>query len=343
MAGGKSRIIRKSTAIDATPFAGLSPDVVLDAAASAGCDTDGGFFALNSYENRVYQLGHGPGASVLKFYRPARWLDDQVLEEHAFAIELASAELPVSAPVSREGRTLFMHEGFRFAVFPWLAGRPPELDTQGAREVLGRTIGRIHRIGSVRPFSTRPKLSVERLGVAARNSVLRCGLLPEQMREQYERASDALLTRVQGVFHSAGAPHLLRIHGDCHLGNLLWNEQGPVFVDLDDCLMGPAIQDLWMVLSGAPAEQQRQWQELLEGLSPVRRFRLPRAVAHRAAAGPAYDASRGLDRSALDRPRVSARLSMVRRSPLLGSARRGPARAVSGNRRAALVVLVRSS
>jgi Ser/Thr protein kinase RdoA (MazF antagonist) len=258
-------MIKKSLPSGATPFAGLSPDVVLDAAASLGFESDGRLFALNSYENRVYQLGHGEGAWVLKFYRPERWSDAQILEEHAFTVELAEAEMAVAAPIEMQQRTLFRHRDFRFAVFPWKAGRAPELDGPGAREVLGRAIARMHRIGGVRDFEVRPVLSVERLGAKARKVVIKSQLLPEALHESYERASGALLERIDRAFESTGEPRALRIHGDCHLGNLLWNEQGPVFVDLDDCIMGPGIQDLWMLLSGSPADQQRQWQELLEG------------------------------------------------------------------------------
>lgn len=258
-------MIKKRPVPHATPFAGLSPDVVLDAAARLGIEGDGRLFALNSYENRVYQLGHAEGGWVLKFYRPDRWSDRQILEEHAFAIELAGAQLAVAAPLAVEGRTLFEHEDFRFAVFPWKAGRAPELDSPGSREILGRAIARLHSIGSLRRFESRPTLSIERLGVAAQQSVLSSPLLPDALRQSYESASGALLDRVRRAFEAAGDARQLRIHGDCHLGNLLWDEHGAVFVDLDDCMMGPAIQDLWMLLSGSPAEQQRQWQELLEG------------------------------------------------------------------------------
>ncbi len=258
-------MIRNWRPADATPFAGLSPEVVLGAASAAGCDADGRLFALNSYENRVYQLGQAPSTRVLKFYRPNRWSNAQIMEEHAFAAELAAAELPVAAPLHHAGRSLLEFEGFRYAVFPWMPGRAPELDAPGSREMLGRTIARMHRIGGLSQFESRLRLTMQRLGVEARQFVLDCGLLPETVRQSYEHASGALLQRVRDAFDTAGSPRELRIHGDCHLGNLLWNEQGPVFVDLDDCVMGPAIQDLWMMLSGSPAEQQEQWRQLLEG------------------------------------------------------------------------------
>jgi Ser/Thr protein kinase RdoA (MazF antagonist) len=258
-------MIDKSDADAVMPFAGLSPDVVLDAAASLGFECDGRLFALNSYENRVYQMGRPEGALVLKFYRPARWTDAQIAEEHAFTAELAAAEMAVASPMQIEGRTLFRFNDFRFAVFPWLRGRSPELDAPESRAMLGRALARIHRIGGVQPFRVRVKLSIERFGFQARDQVLDSGLLPENMEESYLRATDALLERVERVFDEVGATRQIRLHGDCHLGNLLWNEHGPVFVDLDDCMTGPAIQDLWMLLSGSGSEQQLQWRELVEG------------------------------------------------------------------------------
>jgi len=247
------------------PFARLSPQLVLDAAASVGFEGDGRLLALNSYENRVYQLGCRGEMLVLKFYRPARWSDEQIGEEHEFTAELAAQELPVAAPLAVDGRTLFRYEEFRFAVFPFLRGRPPELDQPEARAMLGRALARLHRIGAVRPFRVRARLTVERLGYAARAAVLSSGLIPEGLEARYGQTADALLERIDAAFRDVGTLTYVRIHGDCHLGNLLWNERGPVFVDLDDCMSGPKIQDLWMLLSGAPYEQQRQWAELMEG------------------------------------------------------------------------------
>jgi Ser/Thr protein kinase RdoA (MazF antagonist) len=248
-----------------TPFAGLSPERVLDAASSAGLDPDGRLFALNSYENRVYQLGGAQGMLVLKFYRPARWSDAQILEEHRFTAELAAAELPVAAPVTIDGETLLRHREFRFAAFPYLRGWAPELDAPEAREILGRALARLHQVGARRPFERRPRIGIERLGVQAQELVLRSQLLPDALREQYERVSDLLLERIERVYGETGDVGQLRLHGDCHLGNLLWREQGPIFVDLDDCATGPRIQDLWMLLSGPPADQQAQWAALLAG------------------------------------------------------------------------------
>jgi Ser/Thr protein kinase RdoA (MazF antagonist) len=258
-------MIDKRRTPDLRPFSGLTPEVVLDAATAVGLEPDGRLFALNSYENRVYQLGAGERQLVLKFYRPARWSDAQIAEEHEFTAELAAAELPVAAPLSIEHQTLFRYQGFRFAAFPWMRGRAPELDEPQARLLLGRTLARLHQVGARRAFAVRPRLSIERFGWQARAAVLSSGQLPEDLRERYSSVSGALLERVTAAFGAAQSVAEIRVHGDCHLGNLLWNEHGPVFVDLDDCTSAARVQDLWMMLSGSAAEQQQQWQELLEG------------------------------------------------------------------------------
>jgi len=265
---GAGRDVRTAT----RPFADLSPDVVLDAAASVGFESDGRLLALNSYENRVYQLGTDEGLLILKFYRPGRWSDEQIGEEHTFTAEMAAAELPVAAPFEVEGRTLFRFDAYRFAVFPWMRGRPPELDQPDARTMLGRALARMHRIGALSSFRARPVLTPARLGHEARAAVLASGLVPEGLEARYAQAAGQLLERIDALFDEVGALHRIRIHGDCHLGNLLWNEHGPIFVDLDDCMMGPGIQDLWMLLSGSPHEQQRQWAELLEGYQQFGEF-----------------------------------------------------------------------
>jgi Ser/Thr protein kinase RdoA (MazF antagonist) len=265
-------MINKSTAPDVKPFTGLSPDVVLDAAASVGLDVDGRLFALNSYENRVYQLGSAQGHLVLKFYRPERWSDEQIGEEHQFAAELAAAELPVAAPVAIDGRTLFTYREFRFAAFPWMRGRAPELDDTDARQLLGRSLARVHQIGALRPFRSRVRLDIERFGLDACKQVLASSLLPDVLRERYLQTSEDLLEQIEAAFRGASPLREIRIHGDCHLGNLLWNEQGPAFVDLDDCVTGPRVQDLWMLLSGSRSDQRRQWAELVEGYTQFADF-----------------------------------------------------------------------
>ncbi len=248
------------------PFDGLDPGAVFAAAESIGLQPSGRLFALNSYENRVYQLGDDDGALwVLKFYRPARWSDAQIGEEHSFTLELAAAELPVAAPIERDGVTLFKHQRLRFAAFPYLAGRAPELDDNATLTLLGRTLARIHAIGRRTPFRHRPSLTLDRLGVQARATVQRSGFVPDAIEEQYARVSEQVIGRVRQCFENFGSMPNLRIHGDCHAGNILWRESGPLFVDLDDCMSGPRIQDLWMFLSGDAASQQSAWAAVMEG------------------------------------------------------------------------------
>ena len=251
---------------DAQPFARLSPDEVLAAAERLGIECDGRLFALNSYVNRVYQIGSAShGTLVLKFYRPGRWSDAQILEEHAFTEELAAADLPVAAPQRFEDATLHRHEGLRYAVFPRLAARAVEIDAQDSLQLIGRTLGRMHAIGAKAPFRHRVTLSSERLGWQARDALLSSPLLEQTMADKYAEASAALLEAVDEAIERIGPVGRIRLHGDCHLGNILWREQGPVFVDLDDCMMGPRIQDLWMFLSGTPDEREGQWNELASG------------------------------------------------------------------------------
>src|SRR5499427_2397232 len=170
-------MINKRRTSDLRPFSGLTPEGVLDAAAAFGLEPDGRLFALNSYENRVYQLGAPERLLVLKFYRPARWSDAQIGEEHQFTAELAAAELPVAAPLAMGGETLLRYREFRFAAFPWMRGRAPELDAPEARQLLGRSLARLHQVGATRPFAVRPRIGVERLGWDARRQVLESPLL----------------------------------------------------------------------------------------------------------------------------------------------------------------------
>jgi Ser/Thr protein kinase RdoA (MazF antagonist) len=248
------------------PFAGLTPDVVIDAAEALGLQSDGRQFALNSYENRVYRVGRFDAAPVIiKFYRAGRWSDQQILEEHEFALELAQQEIPVAAPLVLSGATLHWHADFRLAVFPLCAGTAPELDQAGARELLGRTLARIHAVGARRAFQFRWSLDREQRGARARKTLLRSQFLPEHMQERYAIVSAQLLERIEAAFAEAAPVSSIRLHGDCHLGNILWQERGPLLVDLDDCLNGPRIQDLWMFLSGNADEQRHQWSQIMEG------------------------------------------------------------------------------
>ena len=240
--------------------------VVAEAAESIGLQPTGRLFALNSYENRVYQLGDEQGALwVLKFYRPARWTNAQIAEEHEFTFDLADAELPVAAPLRRDGQSLFVHRRLRFAAFAYLAGRAPELDDRATLTLLGRTLSRMHARGATGRFAHRPALGIERFGEQARRLVIDSGFVPESLAEQYARVSEQVIRRVRQAFDAHGPLRMLRIHGDCHAGNILWRESGPLFVDLDDCMSGPRIQDLWMFLSGDAASQQSAWAALMEG------------------------------------------------------------------------------
>ncbi len=248
------------------PFDTLTPIAVAEAAESIGLQPSGRLFALNSYENRVYQVGDEDGALwVLKFYRPARWSDAQIAEEHEFTFGLAAAELPVAVPIRRDGESLFVHQRLRFAAFPYLGGRAPELDDSATLTLLGRTLARVHAIGATARFSQRAALRVERFGDQARRQVIESGFVPEALAEQYARVSEQVIRRVRQCFDAFGPLPALRIHGDCHAGNILWRETGPLFVDLDDCMSGPRIQDLWMFLSGDAASQQASWAALMEG------------------------------------------------------------------------------
>ena len=260
------------TIADAPPYAGLTPDCVLDALESIGVIGDGRLLALNSYENRVYQAWREDAAPVVvKFYRPARWSDAQILEEHALVGELADAEVPAVAPVRFAERTLHAYAGFRFAVFARHGGRAPELDRRDTLVDLGRYIARIHTVGAARPFVHRPALTVERFGDASREYLLERRFLPDDLREPWTRIADLALAGVRDAF-SRGPFAALRLHGDCHGGNVLWTDDGPHFVDFDDAQTGPAVQDLWMLLSGDRDAMQSQLRSLLEGYESFHDF-----------------------------------------------------------------------
>jgi Ser/Thr protein kinase RdoA (MazF antagonist) len=247
-------------------FYELSPDAVLDALESIGLYGDGRLLALNSYENRVYQVGMEQGAPVVvKFYRPQRWSDAAILEEHAFVQELQEQEIPVVPPMTVAGATLHKHQGYRFAVFARQGGRAPELDAQGTLEWIGRFMGRIHAVGATRAFTERPALNTDTFGEQPRNWLLKSGLIPNELHDSWSAISAQALESVGRCFERAGDVQTLRLHGDCHVGNVLWTDGGPHFVDFDDSRMGPALQDLWMLLSGERAEMRQQLTELLAG------------------------------------------------------------------------------
>ncbi|MGH8401231.1 MAG: serine/threonine protein kinase [Gammaproteobacteria bacterium] len=251
----------------AAPYQNLTPDAVLTAVDSAGWHSDGRLLALNSYENRVYQVGiEDTTPIVAKFYRPGRWSDAAILEEHAFLKELVDAEIPAVAPLAdAKGETLLHHAGFRFTLFPRQGGRAPDLERMDNLEWLGRFMGRIHAIGSTSHFQHRASIDIETFGRAPRAYVLECRFLPTTLTPRYREVTDLLLAGIERCFERAGKFHPLRLHGDCHPGNVLWTDAGPHFVDFDDCATGPAIQDLWMLLSGTRQEMQQQLGHVLDG------------------------------------------------------------------------------
>jgi len=250
-----------------TPYAELDPNVILDAVESVGFRCTGNVLALNSYENRVYQIGIEDQAPLIaKFYRPGRWSNEAILEEHQFALELMQHEIPVVAPwVSPEQASLHQHKDFRFALFPRWGGRALELDNLDQLEWMGRFIGRLHAVSACRPFQHRPALTVMTHGYQPYHFLIEQQWVPDYLKENYCHTVETLLQHVEQCFQQAGEIEHIRLHGDIHAGNVLWNADGPHIVDLDDCVMGPAIQDMWMLLSGDEKQMNVQWECILEG------------------------------------------------------------------------------
>jgi len=274
-----------------TPYAGLGPEVVLDALDAVGLRADGRLLQLNSYENRVFQVFLESGEAVVaKFYRPGRWSDAQILEEHTFACELAAEEVPVLAPMelapdpsslyaastSLTGPTLASIAtpagAYRFSVTPRRAGRAPELEDPAVLEWIGRFVGRIHAVGRTRRFETRWRIDLATLGTGARDWLLAADLIPPDALGAWHTTVDTALEMVQRAFAQCEPLATLRLHGDCHPGNILWSPAGPHFVDLDDTATGPAIQDLWMLLAGNRAEMSRQLGAVLDGYEQFSAF-----------------------------------------------------------------------
>lgn len=271
-------------------YAGLTPDAVLAAVEMLGLVADGRLLSLNSYENRVYRigleephagtaLGRSPGAQlppsnvvVAKFYRERRWSDAQIREEHAFIAELAAADLPVAAPLVFGGQTLHMAGGYRYTLFECRPGAAPDLDLPDHRALLGRTLGRLHAVGGRQRFRQRIGINQWRDGAEARERLLELGVVPEPLDQQYADLSEQVVEAVAACFEMAGPVRQLRLHGDCHPGNILWQPTGPLFVDFDDSLMGPAVQDLWMFAAGEPQQMRREWSELLDGYEQFTSF-----------------------------------------------------------------------
>jgi len=249
------------------PYQKLTPDLILDAVESCGHRCDGRQYPLNSFENRVYQVGLEDGTMlVAKFYRPQRWSDETILEEHAFARELAAREIPIVAPLAdARGATLHEFGGFRLALFPQQGGRAPELDDTDTLRWIGRFLGRIHAVGQLSSFKHRPAIDVAGFGEEPARFVVENGFVPEDLADSYHAIVEDALDRVEDCYDRAGAVRNIRLHGDCHAGNILWTGEGPHFVDLDDCRSGPAVQDLWMLLSGDAAAMSVQLSHVVGG------------------------------------------------------------------------------
>ncbi len=248
------------------PYERLSPDLILDAIEARGFETDGSLLALNSYENRVLQVGVEDNPPLIaKFYRPDRWADEAIQEDHSFSLELAAQEIPVVPPLlDSSGDSLFRHQGFRFALYPRQGGRSPNLEDPDNLQWIGRFIGRIHAVGAAQPFRHRENLTPRTLGWSALEYLQDSEFLAADVRTSYLALCRELLEAIDDLFQQQEIRNI-RLHGDCHPGNILWTDDGPHFVDMDDCRNGPAIQDLWMLLSGDRQEMTLQLSELLEG------------------------------------------------------------------------------
>ena len=250
---------------DAVPYEHLTPDVILGATETFGYVCTGSILPLASYENRVYQIGVEEGFVVAKFYRPGRWSNAAIIEEHEFALELAAQEIPVVPPIVHGGKTLHEYEHYRFALSERRGGRWPELGTSEDREWLGRFLGRLHAVGGTKRFRARQTLDRKEMGARAAEQVLAGDWLPQHLVASYENVTEQLIDAVEACFADVGKYRERRIHGDCHRNNVLWTDDGPHFVDLDDCVNGPAVQDLWLFLAGSRDEMAAQLGDLLEG------------------------------------------------------------------------------
>lgn len=246
-------------------FSGLTPELILDGVESVGFEVDSGLLALNSYENRVYQFHDTNRVKyVTKFYRPERWSVEQIQEEHDFALELAEQELPIVAPLVIDGQSLFEYQGFHFAVYPCRGGRIFEVDNLDQLEWMGRFVGRIHAVASKKSFQHRPAINSQEFLTDARQVIENSGFVPLSIETSFFTILDQVIGKAETAYQQTSA-NQIRLHGDCHAGNIFWTDDGPHFVDLDDCRTGPAIQDLWMMLSGDRQQQLLQLDTLLMG------------------------------------------------------------------------------
>lgn len=254
------------------PFAKLTPDLVLDAVESLGLISDARVLALNSYENRVYQVGiEASEPLIAKFYRPERWSDSQIQEEHDLSFELAELDIPLVAPIQYNDQSLFEYEGFRFCLFERRGGRAPEPGDLDHLYRLGQLLGRLHAVGAKQPFIHRPELNLATYGQESFEFLKAGNFLPKSLKKEWETVTQAVLNKIEALFKQH--PYTpIRIHGDCHPGNLLCRDESFFIVDLDDCRMGPAVQDLWMMLTGDRQEQTLQISELISGYEEFHDF-----------------------------------------------------------------------
>ena len=262
-----------SSCDDPTPYASLTPERILRAVESVGIDCDGGLLALNSFENRVWQIGvYDQTPVVAKFYRAHRWTDEAIVEERRFTLELADSEVPVVAPLCIAGDSLHHFEDLRFALFPRRGGRAPELEDSHVLSWIGRFLGRIHVVGGRSHFLHRPTLDTTSFGREPIDTILASDVLPPELLLPWRTIAGQALEAIEACYERAGRTASLRLHGDCHAGNLLWTPDGPHFVDFDDARNGPAVQDLWMLLSGDEHSMARQLDHVVEGYQTFAAF-----------------------------------------------------------------------
>jgi len=256
------------------PFEALTPSFVLNAVDHHGYISDGRILALNSYENRVYQVGIEDEEPIIaKFYRPDRWSDEQILEEHQLCAELVAQELPVVPPLVKNSATLFQYGDFRLALYPRKGGHAPELDNLDNLLIMGRFLGRMHAVGSVQPFQYRPAITCKHYGYESA-ALIKDKFMPEHIGESYDAVVDEILKIINKIYIDGEDAEYIRVHGDCHVGNILWRDDAPHFIDFDDSRMAPAIQDVWMLLSGDRARQTAQVNEIIEGYNEFSEFPL---------------------------------------------------------------------
>ncbi len=256
-------------------YSKLTPDTLLDCLETLGWQCDGRLLALNSYENRVYQVGiEDQDPVIAKFYRPSRWSNSQLAEEQQFVLELENAEIPVIAPILAPATGLALNQthGFNITVYPRRGGYPLEIDQPDQLFRVGQILAQLHNVGAKQPFLSRPQLSVDEFGHQAVKIVLDSGIVPKELQHNYQSLTAQLLGLISHQIEQHNEVQSLRLHGDCHVSNILMREDRLLLVDFDDARSGPAIQDLWMFLAGDDNAKRAALSELLEGYEEFRPF-----------------------------------------------------------------------